>query len=222
MVKCYLNLSIFTLLLKNKNIIFKIRRSKVTDYAALNTHSVLLLCFILMIGYVQWAVWFVSISFAPFLLYISVGELIVYQTILRPYSLKPLGYFNSFILRLLGGGEHAFVQNGPGQPPSPAMFKTLQISLTPELKVNNFGHLQLGKRAKTKSADQNVGMRRLVSAFVFHMQHCQGFSRRVSCMLVLKCLNTHVSAKRKNMNFVQITLNKLCFAWHYRKKCSVW
>ena len=32
----YLNLSIFTVFLKNKNIIFKIRRSKVTDYAALN------------------------------------------------------------------------------------------------------------------------------------------------------------------------------------------
>ena len=31
----YLNLSIFTAFLKNKNIIFKIRRSKVTDYAAL-------------------------------------------------------------------------------------------------------------------------------------------------------------------------------------------
>ena len=29
-------LSIFTVFLKNKNIIFKIRRSKVTDYAALN------------------------------------------------------------------------------------------------------------------------------------------------------------------------------------------
>ena len=32
----YLNLSIFTVFLKNKNIIFKIRRSKVTEYAALN------------------------------------------------------------------------------------------------------------------------------------------------------------------------------------------
>ena len=31
-----MNLSIFTVFLKNKNIIFKIRRSKVTDYAALN------------------------------------------------------------------------------------------------------------------------------------------------------------------------------------------
>ena len=35
MVKCYLNLSIFTVFLKNKNTIFKIRRSKVTDYAPL-------------------------------------------------------------------------------------------------------------------------------------------------------------------------------------------
>ena len=32
-----MNLSIFTVFLKNKNIIFKIRRSKVTEYAALNT-----------------------------------------------------------------------------------------------------------------------------------------------------------------------------------------
>ena len=32
----YLNLSIFTVYLKNKNIIFKIRISKVTDYAALS------------------------------------------------------------------------------------------------------------------------------------------------------------------------------------------
>ena len=31
----YMNLSIFTVFLKNKNTIFKIRRSKVTDYAAL-------------------------------------------------------------------------------------------------------------------------------------------------------------------------------------------
>ena len=35
MVFVNLNLSIFTVFLKNKNIIFKIRRSKVTDYAAL-------------------------------------------------------------------------------------------------------------------------------------------------------------------------------------------
>ena len=35
MVKCYLNLSIFTVFLKNRNFISKIRRSKVTDYAAL-------------------------------------------------------------------------------------------------------------------------------------------------------------------------------------------
>ena len=32
---CYLNLSIFAVFLKNRNIISKIRRSKVTDYAAL-------------------------------------------------------------------------------------------------------------------------------------------------------------------------------------------
>ena len=36
MVNVYLNLSIFTVFLKNKNIIFKFRRSKVTDYAALS------------------------------------------------------------------------------------------------------------------------------------------------------------------------------------------
>ena len=35
MVNVYLNLSIFTVFLKSKNIIFKIRRAKVTDYAAL-------------------------------------------------------------------------------------------------------------------------------------------------------------------------------------------
>ena len=35
MVNVYLNLSIFTVFLKNRNIIFRIRRSKVTDYAAL-------------------------------------------------------------------------------------------------------------------------------------------------------------------------------------------
>ena len=35
MVKCYLNLSIFTVFLKNIKIIFRTRRSKVTDYAAL-------------------------------------------------------------------------------------------------------------------------------------------------------------------------------------------
>ena len=29
----------FTVFLKNKNIIFKIRRSKVTDYAALSNHG---------------------------------------------------------------------------------------------------------------------------------------------------------------------------------------
>ena len=36
MVKIYLNLSIFTVFLKNRNLISKIRTSKVTDYAALN------------------------------------------------------------------------------------------------------------------------------------------------------------------------------------------
>ena len=36
MVKCNLNLSIFTVFLKNTNFISKIRISKVTDYAALS------------------------------------------------------------------------------------------------------------------------------------------------------------------------------------------
>ena len=40
MVNVYLNLSIFTVFFKNKNIIFKIRRVKVTDYAALSHVSV--------------------------------------------------------------------------------------------------------------------------------------------------------------------------------------
>ena len=35
MVKVYLNLGIFTVFLKNRNFISKIKRSKVTDYAAL-------------------------------------------------------------------------------------------------------------------------------------------------------------------------------------------
>ena len=35
MVNVYLNLSIFTVFLKNRNFISKISRSKVTDYAAL-------------------------------------------------------------------------------------------------------------------------------------------------------------------------------------------
>ena len=39
MVKCLPVLSIFTVFLKNKNIIFKIRRSKVTDYAALKLNE---------------------------------------------------------------------------------------------------------------------------------------------------------------------------------------
>ena len=41
MVKCIPEFEYFTAFLKNKNIIFKTRRSKVTDYAALNaTHNV--------------------------------------------------------------------------------------------------------------------------------------------------------------------------------------
>ena len=42
MVKCLPDLNIFTVFLKNKNIIFKIRRSKVTDYAALMTSLILM------------------------------------------------------------------------------------------------------------------------------------------------------------------------------------
>ena len=36
MVKCLPEFEYFTVFSKNKNIIFKIRRSKITDYAALN------------------------------------------------------------------------------------------------------------------------------------------------------------------------------------------
>ena len=39
MVKCLPEFEYFNVFLKNKNIIFKIRRSKVTDYAALNNYS---------------------------------------------------------------------------------------------------------------------------------------------------------------------------------------
>ena len=39
MVKSLPDFEFFTVFLKNKNIIFKIRRSKVTDYAALNKLS---------------------------------------------------------------------------------------------------------------------------------------------------------------------------------------
>ena len=39
MVKCLPEFEYFTVFLKNKNIIFKIRRSKVTDYAALSFFS---------------------------------------------------------------------------------------------------------------------------------------------------------------------------------------
>ena len=38
MVKCFIYLSIFAVFLKKKNIISKIRRPKVTDYAALIGH----------------------------------------------------------------------------------------------------------------------------------------------------------------------------------------
>ena len=41
MVKCLPEFEYFTVFLKNKNIIFKIRRSKVTDYAALICHKFL-------------------------------------------------------------------------------------------------------------------------------------------------------------------------------------
>ena len=40
MVKCLPEFEYFTVFLKNKNIIFKVRRSKVTDYAALNLMDV--------------------------------------------------------------------------------------------------------------------------------------------------------------------------------------
>ena len=40
MENVYLNLSIFTVFLKNRNFISKIRRSKVTDYAALRAFLV--------------------------------------------------------------------------------------------------------------------------------------------------------------------------------------
>ena len=39
MVKCLPEFEYFYCVLKNKNIIFKIRRSKVTDYVALNYHD---------------------------------------------------------------------------------------------------------------------------------------------------------------------------------------
>ena len=38
MVKCLPEFEYFTVFMKNKNIIFKIRRSKVTDYAALSDY----------------------------------------------------------------------------------------------------------------------------------------------------------------------------------------
>ena len=42
MVKCLPEFEYFTVFLKNKNIIFKIRRSKVTEYAALSSYNVTL------------------------------------------------------------------------------------------------------------------------------------------------------------------------------------
>ena len=43
MVKCLPEFEYFTVFLKNNNIIFKIRRSKVTDYAALSCYTYFLL-----------------------------------------------------------------------------------------------------------------------------------------------------------------------------------
>ena len=51
MVKCLTEFEYFTIFLKNKNIIFKIRRSKVTDYAALtekNLNHVGFICYVHM------------------------------------------------------------------------------------------------------------------------------------------------------------------------------
>ena len=39
MVKCLPKFEYFTVFMKNRNFISKIRRSKVTDYAALNAHA---------------------------------------------------------------------------------------------------------------------------------------------------------------------------------------
>ena len=44
MVNCLPEFEYFFCVLGNKNIIFKIRRSKVTDYAALNTNTHLQTC----------------------------------------------------------------------------------------------------------------------------------------------------------------------------------
>ena len=43
MVKCLPEFEFFTVFLKNRNIISKIRRSKVTDYAALIIHVVMII-----------------------------------------------------------------------------------------------------------------------------------------------------------------------------------
>ena len=49
MVKCLPELSIFTVFLTNRNFIYKIRRSKVTDYAALSI--------------VQWQMLYLNLAF---------------------------------------------------------------------------------------------------------------------------------------------------------------
>ena len=48
MVKCLPEFEYFYSVLKNKNIIFKIRRSKVTDYAALTVHQIFHNCYLLI------------------------------------------------------------------------------------------------------------------------------------------------------------------------------
>ena len=50
MVKCLPEFEYFTVFLKNKNIIFKIRRSKVTDYAALSYNLSLRFLFCLFLS----------------------------------------------------------------------------------------------------------------------------------------------------------------------------
>ena len=51
MVKCLPEFEYFTVFLKNKNIIFKIRQSKVTDYAALS--NVIFLCNSVQLGSIK-------------------------------------------------------------------------------------------------------------------------------------------------------------------------
>ena len=50
MVKCLPVFEYFTVLLKNRNIIFKIRRSKVTDYAALKLSMSKIFIMLISIG----------------------------------------------------------------------------------------------------------------------------------------------------------------------------